>query len=85
MHEITYIGKMSSSAGNTSQSGYSISLVRDHDKPSPCQLACHAEQKSLVLCMNSIKENGDNSCLKSAVNEWTKCCAEANTLDEDVT
>lgn len=46
---------------------------------SACQLECTVQQKSVVACVDSIRENGEsNACLLPAVEAWTKCCTEAN-------
>lgn len=54
----------------------------DGTAPSPCQLQCTLQQQTLVSCVGSIREGGDNTCLAPAVSAWTKCCTEANIAED---
>mmetsp|Transcript_12129 Transcript_12129/g.14104 ORF Transcript_12129/g.14104 Transcript_12129/m.14104 type:complete len:89 (-) Transcript_12129:733-999(-) len=58
-------------------------------EPSGCEVHCQTEQKSLVSCINTLRDknaeddndvkSSENQCLPSAVATWTQCCTEANS------
>jgi len=61
-------------------------MPQEGDKEvSACQLECGEQQKAVVTCVDSIRENGgsSNACLAPAVQAWTKCCTEANMAEDD--
>jgi hypothetical protein len=59
-------------------------------EPSACELKCQAQQAALVSCMETIrqqneesdsssaKSNDANKCLAPSVAAWTDCCSKAN-------
>lgn len=49
-----------------------------NERPSACQLECKLQQSSLVTCVETVRESGDTSCMKLAIQAWTKCCTDAN-------
>jgi hypothetical protein len=58
-------------------------MPQEGDKEvSACQLECKDQQKSVVACVDSIREEGKTSaCLAPAVQAWTKCCTKANMAE----
>ena len=63
-----------------------------------CELKCQEQQTALVDCMNSLRQEAEetnnsgvvtkddrrikNTCLSSSVAAWTECCSKANLHDE---
>uniref|UniRef100_A0A7S1CXY3 Uncharacterized protein n=1 Tax=Cyclophora tenuis TaxID=216820 RepID=A0A7S1CXY3_CYCTE len=50
----------------------------DDKLQTPCQLECRMEQSELAKCMETVRQNGDTTCMSSAIEAWTTCCADAN-------
>ena len=55
---------------------------------SACEVKCREQQAALVSCMESIRQQNEDStsttkskCLAPAVSSWTECCAKANNED----
>mmetsp|Transcript_4089 Transcript_4089/g.7850 ORF Transcript_4089/g.7850 Transcript_4089/m.7850 type:complete len:90 (+) Transcript_4089:4447-4716(+) len=64
-----------------------------------CEVKCQEQQAALVGCMNSLRQQAEesnlsgvvtkdddgmkNSCLSSSVAAWTECCSKANLHGED--
>ena len=59
-----------------------IGDASSNEKPSACQLECVPQQSALVACVESIRGSGDTSCMAAAVQQWSKCCADANMAEK---
>ena len=52
-----------------------------NEKPRACQVLCEPQQAVLVACVDIVRASGDSSCMATAIQTWTKCCADANMAE----